>query len=122
MASYVCDKAKLKCSMGLNPSDLGIVHIKEQAYMHGKNIANIMDYQPLINIHPFGQCTSLANPSVAAAMGVLTPMPCIPNTTSPWMPGRQNVLVKGQPALMNDCKLTCIWAGTIEIISNGQLG
>ncbi len=50
--------------------------------------ANIMDHKPMMNIMPFGMCTSLANPTVAsatsAAMGVLTP---IPATSSPWIVG-----------------------------------
>jgi len=124
MPAYVCNGAKLKCSMGLALSDLGVVHVREQVYLHGKNISNIMDCRPMINIQPFGLCTSLSNPSVAlataAAMGILTPMPCIPNTSMPWMSGRKKVLIKGQPALMNDSKLTCMWGGTIEIIDNGQ--
>ena len=51
--------------------------------------ANIMDHIPMsADIMPFGMCISPSNPTVAsataAAMGVLTPMPCIPNTPAPW--------------------------------------
>jgi hypothetical protein len=67
----------------------------------------------------FGQCQSLANPVVAAATaanyGRLQKMPCIPNTTAPWMPGKMNVTVKGQPALMDNGKCMCMWAGVVEI-------
>jgi hypothetical protein len=89
-----------------------------------QDMANISDYQPMVNIAPFGKCRSMANPTVAAATaanyGVLRPMPCIPNITSPWMPGKPLVLIDEQPALMNTCKLFCIWAGIIEITKNGQ--
>ena len=62
----------------------------------GPLAATIMDYAPLVNILPFGMCSSLANPSVAsataAALGVLTPMPCIPVIPAPWVPGRTDSL------------------------------
>lgn len=90
----------------------------------GKPQANISDHQPMVNIAPFGLCRSLANPTVAAAtaanLGRLQPMPCIPNTVAPWMPGKPDVLLKGQPALLDNCKLQCMWAGTISLVSNGQ--
>ena len=59
-------------------------------------LATIFDFVPLENIPSFGLCSSLANPEVATATalaeGVLTPMPCIPVTTSPWFPGAPEVL------------------------------
>jgi hypothetical protein len=87
--------------------------------------ANIMDNKPMVNVLPFGMCRSPANPTVAAAtaaaMGVLTPMPCIPNTPAPWVPGSPTALIASQPALNNTSKLMCIWAGVISINIPGQL-
>ncbi len=87
--------------------------------------ANIMDNKPLANIMPFGMCQSMANPTVAsataAALGVLTPMPCIPATTAPWFPGSPTVLVGNMPALNNSSKCMCNWGGIIEIVSPGQM-
>ena len=124
MPNYVCKGAKLKCSFGSDQSDLGVMHPAQPVNLHGNNMANIMDHKPMMNIQPFGQCKSLANPTVAAATaanyGKLQEMPCIPNTISPWMPGNMTVMVKGQPALMDDCKLMCMWAGIIEITNEGQ--
>ena len=124
MSYYVCKEAKLKCSMGDQQSNLGVMHPTQPVYLHGNNMANIMDHKPMTNIKPFGKCRSLANPTVAAAtaanMGRLQPMPCMPNTTSPWLNGKTNVFVKGQQALMNNCKLMCMWAGSIEITDEGQ--
>jgi len=124
MANYVCKGAKLKCSMGSDKSDLGVMHPMKAVKLDGQFMANIQDNKPMMNIMPFGQCKSLANPTVAAATaanyGKLQEMPCIPNTTAPWMPGKATVLIKGQPALMDNCKLMCMWAGMIEITDGGQ--
>ena len=124
MPYYVCKGAKLKCSMGDSQSDLSVIHPVKPAYLHGENMANIMDNKPMMNILPFGQCKSMANPVVAAAtaanFGRLQPMPCIPNTVMPWSNGKMNTLVKGQPALMDNGKLMCMWAGMIEINDDGQ--
>jgi len=124
MPIFVTKGAKLKCSMGDSISEFNVIHASKVVYLHGENLGNIMNNKPMLNIKACGMCQSLANPSVAAAtsvaMGVLTPMPCIPNTTSPWMKGKMNVLVKGQPALMDDCKLMCACGGVIEVVDNGQ--
>ena len=94
--------------------------------MAGMPMGNISDFKPLINIAPFGLCQSLANPVVASAtaanLGRLQPMPCIPNTTMPWFPGKPDTLVKGQPALLKSCKCVCMWAGMITITDDGQHG
>jgi len=124
MANFVCKGAKLKCSFGSDESDLGVMHPVNPVYLHGEFMANIQDYKPMMNIMPFGQCKSLANPTVATATaanyGKLQEMPCIPNITAPWMQGEATVLVKGQPALMDNCKLMCMWAGMIQITDHGQ--
>ena len=67
----------------------------------------------------------IANPTVSAAtsaaMGVLTPMPCIPMTLSPWAPGSPTVMVGGQPALSSSCQLMCNWGGAITVNFAGQV-
>jgi len=126
MPNYVCKGAKLKCSMGSSQSDLNVLHVGKTVSLGRNFMANIQDNKPMMNIMPFGQCKSILNPTVAAAtaanFGVLREMPCIPNTTAPWMPGNAKVLMKGQPALMETDKLLCMWAGVIEITNEGQTG
>lgn len=124
MPYYVCKGAKLKCSFGSQESDLGVMHPVKPVYLQGQFMANIQDYKPMMNIMPFGQCKSLANPAVAAATaanyGVLREMPCIPNVVAPWMLGNLNYLVKGQPALMDNSMCNCVWGGLIQITNDGQ--
>src|SRR5205814_2010611 len=87
--------------------------------------ATIMDNAPMVNVMPFGMCMSPANPTVAAAtaaaMGVLTPMPCIPATASPWVPGAPTVLLGNMPALDSACTLMCNWGGVITVTNPGQM-
>ena len=45
--------------------------------------------------------------------GRLQKMPCIPNTTMPWMLAKMNTLVGGKPALLDSSKLMCMWCGVI---------
>lgn len=120
---YVCNGAQLKCSMGTASSVL-VVLPDRRILLDGQPQANIMDFQPNTNIQSFGLCFSLANPVVAAAtaahLGVLTPMPCVPNTTSPWVKGEPKLLLKNFPALCQDDTLQCAWAGTISIVHCGQ--
>jgi hypothetical protein len=83
-----------------------------------------MDHIPVLNVPTFGMCNSPSNPTVAAAtaaaMGVLTPMPCVPVTPAPWTPGSPTVLIGNMPALNNSSKLMCTWGGVIQITSPGE--
>src|SRR5215475_3483301 len=103
MAQQVCMGAMLQCSFGAAPSSL--VVLPQNRVLTGTPAANIMDGKPMVNILPFGVCSSLANPTVAsataAALGVLTPMPCIPVTPAPWVPGAPTVLLGNFPTLDN---------------------
>lgn len=125
MASYVCSGAKTKCTMGTAPSSLIVLPIRT-IFLSNQPMANVSDIKPMVNILPFGLCRSLANPTVAAAtaanLGVLTPMPCVPNTVVPWMPGKRTVNSQMPTALLSTCKLQCAWAGTISLLNDGQNG
>ena len=123
MPQHVCNGAVLTCTFGLMPSELTVLPI-DRVMTSSQPAATIMDYEPMVNIASFGMCISLANPEVAAAttaaLGVLTPMPCIPVTLAPWVPGVPTVLVGNKPALDNTCQLMCMWGGVIEVSVPGQ--
>lgn len=123
MAFCVCGGAILSCPFGMAPSVLNV--LPENRTVTHTPIATIMDNKPIVNVVPFGMCQSLANPTVAAAtaaaMGVLTPMPCVPVTPAPWTPGSPTVLIGGKPALNNSSKLMCTWGGAISITNPGTM-
>ena len=123
MPKQVCGGAMLKCSMGLAPGTLMV--LPANAVMTGMPAATVMDNIPMLNILPFGMCKSMSNPMVAAAtaaaLGALTPMPCIPMTVAPWSPGSPTVQIANMAALQDTCKLDCMWAGSIEISMAGQM-
>ena len=122
MPLQVCMGATLQCSFGAAPSSL--VVLPANRVLTQTPDANIMDNKPLVNIMPFGMCSSLANPAVAAATaaasGALTPQQCVPVIPGPWAPGAPTVLIANMPALDNTCKLMCAWAGVIQITNAGQ--
>lgn len=121
--TYVVQGATLKCSFGDQKGSLQVPQ-DHRTTINGKPQANIMDYQPLQNIKPFGKCKSRANPTVAAATaanrGRLKPMPCVPATVTPWMNGKTDNLVGNFPALTNKSTCLCRWKGKIEVTEDGQ--
>lgn len=123
MSMHVCNGAVLMCSFGVAPSSLIVLPVN-MLTTSNMPAANIMDNKPIANIPPFGMCTCPANPAVAAAttaaMGVLTPMPCVPVTPAPWAPGSPTVLLSNMPALNDTSKLMCTWGGVISITVPGQ--
>lgn len=102
------------CSFGAAPMPL-LVSSQQTVNMFSLPAATIMDNKFV----SFGMCSSLANPTVAAAtaaaMGVLTPMPCVPLITAPWVPGCPTVMVCKKPLLNNSSKLMCNWGGIIQM-------
>ena len=120
----VCTGAMLQCSFGIAPATLNVLPTS-RTIINNLPMANIMDNKPFVNILPFGMCNSIANPTVAAAtaaaLGVLTPMPCIPAISAPWAPGSPTVLVGNIPALTAQSQLLCMWGGVIQISFPGQV-
>jgi hypothetical protein len=124
MSCLVCMGATLQCTFGAAPASLVVIP-KLPLLAPALPAATIQDSLPLANVLPFGVCSSLSNPTVAAAtaaaLGVLTPMPCIPVTPAPWLPGSPTVLIGGVPALDQNSKLTCAWGGVVSVVNPGQV-
>jgi hypothetical protein len=122
MSCQVCAGAVMQCSFGAARSTLAV--LPSNRTLTGAPAATIMDFAPIVNIPPFGMCSSPSNPTViaatAAALGVLTPMPCVPMTVAPWVTGAPTVLIGNLPALNDSSKLACAWAGMIQISFAGQ--
>ncbi len=123
MANLVCGGAVCTCMFGAAPSILLVT--PENRTISAMPFATVMDYLPFKNIMPFGICSCTANPMVAsataAAMGILTPMPCVPVLTAPWTPGASKVLIMNKPALTNTSRLVCAYGGIIQISNPGTL-
>jgi len=99
-AQLVCTQGKAPCALIVPaPPVTGESHVA----------ANIFDNVPNVNIPGFSVCT---------AIGI--PKPCKPAFPGPWAPGSPNVLIRGKPALRNDCKLQCAIGGTVSIVLPGQ--
>ena len=125
MSMHVCNGAMLKCTFAFPPGISTLVVLPQNRVMTSNMpAANIMDHIPMVNILPFGMCITPTNPAVAAAtaaaMGVLTPMPCIPVTPAPWVVGSPTVLLGNMPALNNTSTLMCTWGGVITVTVPGQ--
>ncbi len=124
MAQAVVTTANVTCSFGTTPAILnGTSNLTVTA--EGKPLCVITDTAPSVNIGSCGMCSSLANPAVAAAtaaaLGVLTPQPCVPATTGSWIPNNTKVLVGGQPALTLGATCMCSYGGVINIVNPGQV-
>lgn len=114
MGNPVVMTAMCTCSFGAAPMVLQVS--SQQTVSASKMLCGtIMD-----NVcTTFGMCSNPANPTVAsataAAMGVLTPMPCVPAVAAPWTPGCPTVMVCGKPCLNNSSKLMCSYGGVISV-------
>lgn len=116
MAMQTANTAVCQCSFGAAPASLPVPPACK-VLACGLPAATVMDNK----LPPFGMCSNLANPAVsaatAAAGGVLTPQPCSPVLTAPWMPGSLTVQIGGKSALNNTSKLMCAYGGVIQVVS-----
>lgn len=121
--SYVCSGAVLRCTCGTSQAKLTVLPTRT-VFLTGQPMANISDHLSFVNLGAFGRCRSLGFPATAsataAAHGKLTPMPCMHNTPFPWMGGKNDYIIKGDPALLKSSTCQCLWGGTISIVGDGQ--
>ena len=114
--------AMLSCTFGAAPCSL-VVLPTARVLVEGKPAANIEDAAPELNIPTFGMCLSPSNPTVAAAtaaaLGVLTPMPCIP-VTAAWIPMSPTTLLGGAPVLVAGSQCMCAFGGVIQVTNPGS--
>ncbi|MBR1860916.1 MAG: DUF4280 domain-containing protein [Lachnospiraceae bacterium] len=121
MSQLIVTGASCKCSFGMTP---GVINATNNLTVlaESKPVCVMADAAPGVNVTPFGMCTTLSNPQVAAAtaaaMGVLTPQPCMPAITGTWTGGK--VLIGGKPCLTMESTCMCAYGGVINIVNPGQ--
>jgi len=118
MGNVVCTGASLQCSFGTTPS----VFAASGADVSATSPAGVVTDVGEENVPPFGLCTSLANPAVAAVSsgGPLVPQPCVP-VLAPWTPGSVRVTIGGVSALDDASQCSCAWGGVVTVASAGQV-
>lgn len=110
----------LTCSMGVAPAVFSATPLPGLPLINGALPAATIDqFLPILNIPPFGMCTSTMNPQViaatAAAMGALTPMPCVPNVVAPWAPPAISTTASALPLATVASTCLCVWGGAIAV-------
>ena len=117
MSGFVVNSGSLvQCAFGTNPSP--VMGTPGCCFVLTPAVAQ-KDTQPFINLVPFGMCSSLANPSVAAAtsaaFGVLTPQSCIPAPTGGWIPDPSSPETVSQSTMC-----MCSYGGLISVVAAAQ--
>lgn len=118
MPDLVTNGAIIKCMFGMVP-DIMIVEPPSQTSCLGQPVATINHHEPMVNIPTFGMCTSPANPEIDADPLHL-PVPCVPVTPAPWLPGCETASSCGIPLLTAEGKLICDMGGEISIVDPGM--
>lgn len=125
MGALVVKGAVLLCTFGSAPGNLTNTS-QVSCLADNKPVAGIQDMGANVHITPFGMCSSLANPQVAAAtaaaLGVLTPQPCLPVAAGTWLPVNPALIVGGVPCLCSDSQFICAnGMGAVSVKSPGQM-
>ena len=123
MSLCLCTGAVLQCTFGASPAPFSALP-PLSVLTAGMPVGVATSTAPVVNIPSFGVCSSLNNPAVSsattAAMGTLTPMPCVPVPTGSWQIPSTKVIICGQPAITDGSNLMCAWGGQISVKFAGQ--
>lgn len=117
MPNLVISGATLRCSMGSATSALQVPAGRTLSDA-GKPVATVGDNQAMVNILPFGSCSSTANPRYSLRMRL--PPPCTPVFPAPWTPGSPSVKTGGLPLLNSGCQCQCQYGGAVTVVAPGQ--
>jgi hypothetical protein len=114
----------MTCSMGTAPMTF-IATGNSLTNASKLPVGTVNDIVMAVNIPPFLLCKSPSNPAVAAAtaaaLGVLTPMPCTPMVAGPWSPGSEVAKLAKQKALTKGSTCNCSFGGSISFSSAIQM-
>ncbi|MBR1734288.1 MAG: DUF4280 domain-containing protein [Alphaproteobacteria bacterium] len=123
MGLGLCSTALAQCPFGVAPAPLTFLP-SPTVFGTAGPLGHIADCIPFVNITPFGVCSSLLNPATAAltaaALGILTPGPCIPTPAGTWIPAAPNILCDMGPMLNTEAMLICAYGGVIKPIMPAQ--
>ena len=111
MSFCLCTGASLSCSFGAAPAPFSALPVP-RVVVSGRPAGVVTDMTPAP-----GWAVSSAT---AAALGALTPMPCVPVPAGPWLNPAPKVIVGGQPAISDGSRLMCAWGGQISVQFAGQ--
>lgn len=121
MAQIVVTGASCVCPFGTTPGTINATN-NLTVLAENKPVCVMADAAPMVNVTSFGMCSNPANPQVAAAtaaaLGVLTPQPCVPAIAGAWMGGK--VLIGGKPCLTLESSCMCSYGGKVTIVNPGQ--
>lgn len=121
VVELVASGAELLCNQGTTPAALTVPRPRRSS-ARTDLLAVVDDHVPLVHLAPFGACRCPANPAVAAAtaaaMGILTPAPCMPVVPLPWSLGAARLTFDGVLALTADSTVKCAYSGTISVLDS----
>lgn len=103
---YLVRGAVLACRAGSSPSRLNLP-VCHGVYAKSHPMMNKMDYQPGVNIMPFGKCS-------------ITDKPCSPSIIGPWLKEHKKTVITNAEAITIEAFLVCTKGGLIEAQTSGQ--